>query len=32
MDFGTILAFIVAALLGYYGVRFLHLTGNQPLA
>lgn len=26
------IVFLIAALLGYYGARFLHLTGNQPLA
>lgn len=28
----TAIVFLIAALLGYYGVRFLHLTGNQPMA
>ena len=28
MGFETIIVFIIAALLGYYGARFLHLTGN----
>lgn len=32
MDLSTIIFFIIGLALGYYGTRFLHLTGGQPLA